>query len=103
MYEFRLPDVGEGLSEAEVVTWLVRVGDEVVTDQPIVELQTDKALVEMPAPATGRVRLLGAEEGTVLRVGEVLVVIDDATAARPAGPAGPAATVATAVTAEPPA
>jgi pyruvate/2-oxoglutarate dehydrogenase complex dihydrolipoamide acyltransferase (E2) component len=77
MYEFRLPDVGEGLSEAEVVTWLVRVGDEVVTDQPIVELQTDKALVEMPAPATGRVRRLGAEEGTVLRVGEVLVVIDD--------------------------
>jgi pyruvate dehydrogenase E2 component (dihydrolipoamide acetyltransferase) len=95
MYEFRLPDVGEGLSEAEVVTWLVRVGDEVVTDQPIVELQTDKALVEMPAPATGRVRQLGAEEGTVLRVGEVLVVIDDG--ADPGvsdggdGPAGPAA------------
>ncbi len=83
MYEFRLPDVGEGLSEAEVVTWLVRVGDEVVTDQPIVELQTDKALVEMPAPATGRVRQLGAEEGTVLRVGEVLVVIDDGTATGP--------------------
>ena len=81
MYEFRLPDVGEGLSEAEVVTWLVGVGDEVVTDQPIVELQTDKALVEMPAPATGRVRRLGAEEGTVLRVGEVLVVIDDGAAA----------------------
>jgi pyruvate/2-oxoglutarate dehydrogenase complex dihydrolipoamide acyltransferase (E2) component len=95
MHEFRLPDVGEGLSEAEVVTWLVRVGDEVVTDQPIVELQTDKALVEMPAPATGRVRQLGAEEGTVLRVGEVLVVIDDGAGSGASGggdaPAGPAA------------
>jgi pyruvate/2-oxoglutarate dehydrogenase complex dihydrolipoamide acyltransferase (E2) component len=77
MYEFHLPDVGEGLSEAEVVTWLVGVGDQVVTDQPFVELQTDKALVEMPAPATGTVVRLGAEEGAVLRVGDVLVVIDD--------------------------
>jgi pyruvate/2-oxoglutarate dehydrogenase complex dihydrolipoamide acyltransferase (E2) component len=77
MYEFHLPDVGEGLSEAEVVTWLVRIGDQIVTDQPFVELQTDKALVEMPAPATGTVVRLGAEEGAVVRVGDVLVVIDD--------------------------
>jgi pyruvate/2-oxoglutarate dehydrogenase complex dihydrolipoamide acyltransferase (E2) component len=77
MYEFHLPDVGEGLSEAEVVTWLVGVGDRVVTDQPFVELQTDKALVEMPAPATGTVVRLGAEEGAVVGVGDVLVVIDD--------------------------
>jgi pyruvate/2-oxoglutarate dehydrogenase complex dihydrolipoamide acyltransferase (E2) component len=77
MYEFHLPDVGEGLSEAEVATWLVGVGDRVVTDQPFVELQTDKALVEMPAPATGTVVRLGAEEGAVVGVGDVLVVIDD--------------------------
>jgi pyruvate/2-oxoglutarate dehydrogenase complex dihydrolipoamide acyltransferase (E2) component len=93
MFEFQLPDVGEGLSEAEVVTWLVRVGDQVVTDQPMVELQTDKALVEMPAPATGTVRRLGAEEGAVLRVGDVLVVIDDGSgAAREPGTAAEAAT-----------
>ena len=61
MYEFRLPDVGEGLSEAEVVTWLVRVGDEVVTDQPIVELQTDKALVEMPAYSNAKRLIVRAE------------------------------------------
>jgi pyruvate/2-oxoglutarate dehydrogenase complex dihydrolipoamide acyltransferase (E2) component len=77
MHEFRLPDVGEGLREAEVVTWLVEVGDRVVEDQPFVELQTDKALVEMPAPATGTVVRLGAKEGAVLQVGEVLAVIDD--------------------------
>ena len=91
MFEFQLPDVGEGLSEAEVVTWLVQVGDQVTTDQPIVELQTDKALVEMPAPVTGTVRRLGAEEGAILRVGDVLVVIDDGASAAPA-PGGAATT-----------
>jgi pyruvate dehydrogenase E2 component (dihydrolipoamide acetyltransferase) len=76
-YVFKLPDIGEGLTEAEVVSWLVAVGDRVDEDQPFVELQTDKALVEMPAPASGVVTRLGAEAGEMLKVGEVLVEIDD--------------------------
>ncbi len=49
-YEFRLPDIGEGLTEAEVVRWLVDVGSEVDLDQPLVEVETDKAVVEIPSP-----------------------------------------------------
>ena len=61
--EFRLVDIGEGLTEAEIVSWLVAVGDHVVEDQPVVEIETDKAVVEMPAPATGTVVALGGEPG----------------------------------------
>jgi pyruvate/2-oxoglutarate dehydrogenase complex dihydrolipoamide acyltransferase (E2) component len=92
-YEFRLPDIGEGLSEAEVVRWLVAVGDRVSEDQPLVEIQTDKALVEMPAPATGVVARLGAGEGAIVKVGEVLLVIDDGKAPAVAEPAETAAAV----------
>jgi pyruvate/2-oxoglutarate dehydrogenase complex dihydrolipoamide acyltransferase (E2) component len=76
-HEFRLVDIGEGLTEAEIVSWLVAVGDHVVEDQPVVEIETDKAVVEMPAPVTGTVAALGGEVGAVIAVGEVLVVIDD--------------------------
>ena len=76
MIEFRLPDVGEGLEEAEVMRWLVEPGDRVTRDQPIVEIQTDKALVEIPAPAAGTVTRLGAEVGAIVKVGELLFVID---------------------------
>lgn len=79
MNEFRLVDIGEGLTEAEIVSWLVAVGDHVVEDQPVVEIETDKAVVEMPAPVTGTVVSLGGEPGTVVAVGEVLIVIDDGT------------------------
>ncbi len=82
--ELRLPDIGEGLTEAEIVRWLVAVGDRVREDQPIVEIQTDKAVTEMPAPATGVVATLGGGEGDLIRVGEVLVVIDDGNGAVPA-------------------
>ena len=74
--EFRLPDVGEGLEEAEVVRWLVKVGDTVERDQAIVEIQTDKALVEIPSPEAGRVGELAAEEGDIVKVGDLLFVID---------------------------
>jgi pyruvate/2-oxoglutarate dehydrogenase complex dihydrolipoamide acyltransferase (E2) component len=77
VFTFRLPDVGEGIAEAEIVRWLVEVGDHVTEDQPFVEIQTDKALVEMPAPASGTVTSLGGGEGDIVKVGEVLVVIDD--------------------------
>ena len=69
IHQFRLPDVGEGLTEAEIVSWLVAVGDRVVEDQPVVEIETDKAVVEMPAPATGTVVSLGGEVGAVIPVG----------------------------------
>jgi pyruvate/2-oxoglutarate dehydrogenase complex dihydrolipoamide acyltransferase (E2) component len=75
--EFRLPDIGEGLTEAEIVSWMVAVGDAVKEDQAIVAIETDKAVVEMPAPATGIVVRLGGQPGDVIKVGEVLVVIDD--------------------------
>ncbi len=92
-YEFRLPDIGEGLTEAEITRWLVKEGDSVAEDEPFVEIQTDKALVEMPAPATGTVVRLGAAEGDVLPVGDVLIVIDDAKLAAPSrnGQPGPEA------------
>jgi pyruvate dehydrogenase E2 component (dihydrolipoamide acetyltransferase) len=75
--EFRLPDIGEGLTEAEIVRWLVAVGDEVQADQPIVEVETDKAVVEIPTPYAGTVISLGGSEGDVVAVGSVLVTIGD--------------------------
>lgn len=74
--EFRLPDVGEGIHEAEIVRWLVQEGERVSELEPIVEVQTDKALVELPAPASGFVGEIRATPGTISRVGEVLVTIE---------------------------
>jgi pyruvate dehydrogenase E2 component (dihydrolipoamide acetyltransferase) len=75
--EFRFPDVGEGIAEGEVVRWLVKAGDAVRADQPLVEVETDKAVVEIPAPRAGVVWRLGVGEGEKIRVGEVLVVIGE--------------------------
>jgi pyruvate dehydrogenase E2 component (dihydrolipoamide acetyltransferase) len=75
--EFRLPDIGEGLTEAEIVRWLVPVGERVETDQPIVEVETDKAVVEIPSPFAGIVLSHGGAEGEIVRVGQVLVTIGD--------------------------
>jgi len=80
-FAFRLPDIGEGLDEAEIVEWFVAIGDEVLRDQPLVEVLTDKASSELPSPVAGTVLLLGADEGTRLRVGEVLIEIDDGSSA----------------------
>jgi pyruvate dehydrogenase E2 component (dihydrolipoamide acetyltransferase) len=74
-YEFRLPDLGEGVAEGEVVRWLVAVGDDIAEDDPLVEIQTDKATVEVPSPAAGTVSRILVEEGDVVPVGELLVVI----------------------------
>jgi len=74
-YEFRLPDLGEGLTEGEVARWLVAEGDEVAEDDPLVEVQTDKTTVEIPSPAAGRVARILVGEGEVVPVGTVLVVI----------------------------
>jgi len=76
--EFRFPDVGEGIHEGEIVRWLVKEGDRVRPDQPLVEVETDKAVVEIPAPRAGTILRLAAAEGQKIQVGEVLVVIGEA-------------------------
>jgi pyruvate dehydrogenase E2 component (dihydrolipoamide acetyltransferase) len=75
--EFRLPDIGEGLVEVEIVRWLVPVGGEVKVDESVVEVETDKAVTEIPSPYAGTVIHHGAEEGEVLEVGKTLVVIGE--------------------------
>jgi pyruvate/2-oxoglutarate dehydrogenase complex dihydrolipoamide acyltransferase (E2) component len=74
-YEFKLPDLGEGLTEGEVARWLVSEGQEIAEDEPLVEIQTDKTTVEIPSPAAGTVTRILVEEGKVVPVGTVLVVI----------------------------
>ena len=76
-YEFKLPDLGEGLTEGEIAKWLVAEGDEIAEDAPLVEIQTDKTTVEIPSPAAGRVARILVAEGDVVPVGTVLVVIGD--------------------------
>ena len=70
---FQLPDLGEGLQEAEIVAWHVHVGDHVVTDQPLVSVETDKAVVEVPSPRSGHIAVLHGEAGDMVQVGEKLV------------------------------
>jgi pyruvate dehydrogenase E2 component (dihydrolipoamide acetyltransferase) len=79
-YEFKLPDLGEGLTEGEIAKWLVAEGDEVAEDQPLVEIQTDKTTVEIPSPAAGKVSSIRVAEGEVVPVGTVLVVIGEGVA-----------------------
>ena len=74
-YEFKLPDLGEGLTEGEVARWLVSEGQDVAEDEPLVEIQTDKTTVEIPSPAAGVVSKILVGEGEVVPVGTVLVVI----------------------------
>ncbi|KND44088.1 biotin/lipoyl-containing protein, partial [Streptomyces stelliscabiei] len=73
--EFKLPDLGEGLTEAEIVRWLVQVGDVVAIDQPVVEVETAKAMVEVPCPYGGVVTARFGEEGTELPVGAPLLTV----------------------------
>src|SRR6267154_6561737 len=75
-YEFRLPDIGEGVVEGEVVRWLVKEGDPLRLDQPMVEIMTDKATVEIPAPRAGRVGKRMFAEGQLCPVGKVLITIE---------------------------
>jgi pyruvate/2-oxoglutarate dehydrogenase complex dihydrolipoamide acyltransferase (E2) component len=75
VYEFKLPDLGEGLTEGEIARWLVAEGQEISEDEPLVEIQTDKTTVEIPSPAAGTVSRILVEEGKIVPVGTVLVVI----------------------------
>jgi pyruvate dehydrogenase E2 component (dihydrolipoamide acetyltransferase) len=74
-YEFKLPDLGEGLTEGEIARWLVEEGQDVAEDEPLVEIATDKTTVEIPSPAGGKVSRILVPEGEVVPVGTVLVVI----------------------------
>src|SRR2546425_12270643 len=86
-YEFKLPDLGEGLTEGEIAKWLVAEGDEIEEDAPLVEIQTDKTTVEIPSPAAGLVARILVAEGDVVPVGTVLVVIGEDGAAPETPPA----------------
>ncbi|MFF8764324.1 dihydrolipoamide acetyltransferase family protein [Nocardiopsis dassonvillei] len=90
---FDLPDLGEGLTEAEVVRWLVAVGDTVAVDQPIVEVETAKSIVEVPSPFAGTVSELHGEEGRVMEVGRPLISVTDGSGVGAASGSGAAAKV----------
>ncbi|HEY6051031.1 MAG TPA: biotin/lipoyl-containing protein, partial [Thermoanaerobaculia bacterium] len=75
-WEFRLPDIGEGVVEGEIVKWLVQPGDEISEDQPLVEVMTDKATVTIPSPRKGKVLQTVGKEGEVAKVHGTLVVLE---------------------------
>jgi pyruvate dehydrogenase E2 component (dihydrolipoamide acetyltransferase) len=75
--QFRFPDVGEGITEGEIVRWLVKEGDEVEADQTLAEIETDKAVVEMPSPYRGKILKIHFREKDIVKVGEVLVTVGE--------------------------
>jgi 2-oxoisovalerate dehydrogenase E2 component (dihydrolipoyl transacylase) len=85
-FEFKLPDIGEGIAEAEIVAWHVKVGDTIAEDQQIADMMTDKATVEMESPVAGKVIELAGEVGDQVPIGSVLAVIETAGADRAAEP-----------------
>lgn len=77
VYNFKLADIGEGIAEGEVSKWYIKVGDVVKENQPLVEIITEKVTVELPSPADGTIMKIGPDAGKIVKVGEVIVVIDD--------------------------
>lgn len=75
--QFKMPDIGEGLAEGEIVRWLVEIGDETTLDEPFVEIETDKAVMAIPAPSSGVLLYQAGPEGAIVQVGEVLAVFGD--------------------------
>jgi pyruvate dehydrogenase E2 component (dihydrolipoamide acetyltransferase) len=92
-FEFKFPDIGEGLTEGEIVRWLAKEGDEIKEGQPLVEVETDKALAEIPSPKTGVILKILAKEKEIVKVGQVIVVIGEkgeaVAAAAPPAPSEP--------------
>ena len=82
-FEFRLPDIGEGIAEAEIVAWHVKVGDTVSEDQGVADMMTDKATVEMESPVAGKVLELAGSEGDMIPIGSTLLVIETETEVLP--------------------
>ncbi|MBA3338824.1 MAG: 2-oxo acid dehydrogenase subunit E2, partial [Geodermatophilaceae bacterium] len=94
--QFRLPDVGEGLTEGEILQWLVAVGDTVVINQPIVEVETAKAAVELPCPYAGEVTELLYEPGSTVDVGAPIITIETEPGSTPNAQPAPSAETGTA-------
>src|SRR5438128_12666666 len=88
--QFKLPDVGEGLTEGEILQWLVSVGDTVTVNQPLCEVETAKAAVELPSPFAGTGTELPFDAGTMVDVGTPIITIDTGGDAAPAAEAAPA-------------
>jgi 2-oxoglutarate dehydrogenase complex dihydrolipoamide succinyltransferase (E2) component len=89
--EFKLPDLGEGITEGEVIKWMAKEGDQVKEDQPIVEVMTDKVNVQIPSPRSGKVAKILVKEGDVAKVGQTIMVIDEGGSGKPSpAPATPA-------------
>jgi len=88
-YEFKFPDIGEGLTEGEIVRWLVKEGDEIKEGQPLVEVETDKALAEIPSPKTGVILKIMAKEKEIVKVGQVIVIFGEKGEALAAPPSKP--------------
>jgi len=86
LFELKLPDIGEGIAEGEILKWLVKEGQKITEEQPLVEVMTDKVNVQIPSPRTGTVTRILAKEGEVVKVGQVILEIDSGTAEQPAGP-----------------
>lgn len=77
VYEFKMPDIGEGVAEGEIIRWMTKEGDKVTEDQPILEVMTDKVNVQIPSPRTGTVTRIAVKEGEVAKVGQTIMVIDE--------------------------
>ena len=87
IHEFKLPDLGEGMHEAEIVEWLIQPGDMLKLDQTMVKVETDKAIVEIPSPVAGRVSEIRVSNGQVAKVGDVLITFEAPSAANATSPA----------------
>ena len=79
-YKFKLPELGEGMAEGEIASWLVKEGDTVKEDDSLVEIQNDKSVEELPSPVSGTVKQIVAQEGDTVEIGDTLIVIDDGSA-----------------------
>jgi len=77
VFEFKLPDIGEGVAEGEILKWMAKEGDQVKEDQPLVEVMTDKVNVQIPAPRSGKVSKIVVKAGDIAKVGQTIMVIDD--------------------------
>ena len=103
MYEFKLPDLGEGIHEGEILKWHVRPGETVAEDAPLVDVETDKAAVTIPSPRAGKVVRVAGEVGDIVETGQVVAVIDDGSGGAVGEAAGAGEAVAAAPAAESPA
>ncbi|KRO00214.1 2-oxo acid dehydrogenase subunit E2 [Companilactobacillus kimchiensis] len=79
-YKFKLPELGEGMAEGEIASWLVKEGDTVKEDDSLVEIQNDKSVEELPSPVAGTIKQIVAKEGDTVEIGDTLIVIDDGSA-----------------------